>query len=667
MKFPSFIVAALGLQLAWLPMSTHAAQTDHDGGWAGNYSCSAVITNPSQLEFSNVTKLTIANGNANGEFIRNTKLGKEVENWTGSITNGNLNLVNAARREDGAIWTLRFNGSISGSDKISISGEMLGGTGQKVRDCKLAISLITPSQASLVGKAKIAEENQARQKLAIDSEKKRIVADKEALAAQTRKLEADRNAALKEQAQIAEINKLQIEQQAKLVAEKDEELAAQAQKIEEEKAAANKIQAEIAEKNRLLVEQQAKLVAEKESANNIQFLLFALSGLFVTGFVVYLAVRRNGTTDNKHKESTSATIEVQDDTNVAQEVKAQQEIQELSLREQVATLQKEKDALIAKEQVAALEAQKEAALYQSKIEKLEQERLTAIAIDNKDREKTSEALRISSADARISIPLTANQTQTEQALTDKLKAKEKQAEIQTNYSFNESKEKLFNFAKNVKDSSIKVSEDLRSDETKSKIKDFANQAQSFASEKTKELKDELNKINEARKATANEAKDFQSTSKIEKSKTVALSFWSKLTAKQKGIFISIPLIITISIGMITENNDSKSIGPVSDSSKKNIEYALKKAKMTRDELQNKVVEQLKDDVFDPASMQYKNAYFYYSVNSSNGHLQVGFCGKFNAKNRMGGYVPFEDFSYYIDVDESPMSKKLIPGYGCPYN
>ena len=113
-------------------------------------------------------------------------------------------------------------------------------------------------------------------------------------------------------------------------------------------------------------------------------------------------------------------------------------------------------------------------------------------------------------------------------------------------------------------------------------------------------------------------------------------------------------------------NDSKSNSTISNSSKNSIGNALKKAKMTRDELENLVVNQLKDDVNDPASMQYKDAYFYSSVNSSNGHLQVGFCGKFNAKNRMGGYVPFENFGYHIDVDESPMSKKLIPRYGgCP--
>ena len=92
------------------------------------------------------------------------------------------------------------------------------------------------------------------------------------------------------------------------------------------------------------------------------------------------------------------------------------------------------------------------------------------------------------------------------------------SETTKNDSFNDSKEKLFSFAKNVKDLSIKASTDLRSDETKAKIKDLANQAQTFASEKTKDLKDELNKINEARKATVNEAKDFESTSKLETSK-----------------------------------------------------------------------------------------------------------------------------------------------------
>ena len=130
------------------------------------------------------------------------------------------------------------------------------------------------------------------------------------------------------------------------------------------------------------------------------------------------------------------------------------------------------------------------------------------------------------------------------------------SETTKNDSLKETKEKLFNFAKNVKDLTIKVSEDLKSDETKAKIKDFANQAQSFASEKTKDLKDELNKINEARKETANEAKDFESTSKIEKSKTVALSFWSKLTAKQKGILVCIPLIIAVCFSIFYEKPDN---------------------------------------------------------------------------------------------------------------
>lgn len=127
------------------------------------------------------------------------------------------------------------------------------------------------------------------------------------------------------------------------------------------------------------------------------------------------------------------------------------------------------------------------------------------------------------------------------------------SETAKNDSFNDSKEKLFNFAKNLKDLSIKASADLRSEETKAKIKDFANQAQSFATEKTKDLKEELGKINEARKATANEAKDFESNSKLETSKVVALSFWSKLTTKQKTIFIGLPLVLFVFLMALSGN------------------------------------------------------------------------------------------------------------------
>jgi hypothetical protein len=139
------------------------------------------------------------------------------------------------------------------------------------------------------------------------------------------------------------------------------------------------------------------------------------------------------------------------------------------------------------------------------------------------------------------------------------------SETTKNDSFNDSKEKLFNFAKNLKELSIKASEDLRSDETKAKIKDFANQAQSFASEKTKDLKEEFEKINEARKATANEAKDFESTSKIENSKVIAQSFWSKLSSKQKGLFIGFPLFLFVCFMAIFEKSNSAFVGKDSNS------------------------------------------------------------------------------------------------------
>jgi DNA repair exonuclease SbcCD ATPase subunit len=560
MKPQSFIVAALALLLAWFPVSSFAAATDYDGGWAGTYSCGAVITDPSRPEFSNETKLTIANGSANGEFSRNTKLGKETENWTGSISNGNLNLSNAARREDGATWTLRFNGSVSGSDKISISGEMLGRTGQKVRDCKLVISLTAPSQASLVGKAKTAEENQARQKLATDSEKKRIAADKEVLAAQTRKFEADKTAALREQAQIAEANKLQIEQQAKIVAEKEAELAAEAKKIEDEKAAASEAQAQIAEKERLLIEQQAKLIAEKEeaareSSNNTQLLLFALAGLLVTGFVIFLAVRRKGAADNnKQKEPTAAAVEVKDDTNLAQQVKAENERQELALREQVATLEKEKNALIDKERVAALEAQKETAQYQAKIEKLEQERLSAIDKDKKEREKTSEALRIASAEARISIPLVTPQSPTEKVNSEELKSTSSFC-MQCGTKLEDKATACSSCGNPVPFTSSLISKKLV-DDAKNKLQNLSTQLQGAVVKAAGDITQEAKKINEARIQAAEQSNFKEAENKRTALVNASLSFWSNLSSKQKGFFIGIPLFFIVCLMAIFENKFS---------------------------------------------------------------------------------------------------------------
>lgn len=131
-------------------------------------------------------------------------------------------------------------------------------------------------------------------------------------------------------------------------------------------------------------------------------------------------------------------------------------------------------------------------------------------------------------------------------------------------SLNEAKDKLFNFAKNIKDVSIKVSQDLKSDETKEKIKNFTNQAHSFASEKAKNVKDDFNKINEARKATAIEVNDIDSKSKIESTKNFTLSFWSKLTGKQRGILIGSFAILIL---LITQIGDD-----ISSDAKKTADY-----------------------------------------------------------------------------------------------
>lgn len=599
MKISSSLLAAIALPLAWFPYSTLAAPADYDGGWTGTYSCGAVLTDPSRPEFSNETKLSVANGRVSGEFTRNTKLGKEVENWTGSIDSAKLNFSNSVQREDGATWSLRFSGSISGNDKFSIGGEMLARTGQKVRDCKLAISLISPSQASLAGKAKIAEENQARQKQTIDSEKKQVAADKESLAAQTRKLEADRAAALKEQAQIAvsnkllvdqqakliadkeqalaaqarkvvadkavalkeqeEIaatNKLAVEQQAKLVAEKEVELAAQAQKVEEDKKAASEAQAQIAEKNRLLIEQQAKLVAEKEeaakeSSNNTQLLLFALVGLLVTGFVIFLAIRRKGAANNKQKEPTAVAVKIEEDTNVAQQVKAEKGRQELALREQVATLEKEKNALIERERVAALEAQKEAALYQAKIEKLEQERLSAIDKDKKEREKTSEALRIASAEARISIPLATPQSPTEKEKLEDSKSTSSFC-MQCGTKLEDKATACSSCSNPVPFTSSLISKKLV-DDAKNKLQNFSSQLQGAVVKAAGDITQEAKRINAARIQAAEQSNFKEAENKKTALLNAGLSFWSNLSSKQKGIFIGIPIFLFIGFMSIGES------------------------------------------------------------------------------------------------------------------
>lgn len=556
MKLPSFLVAAIALPLTWFPHSTLAAPTDFDGGWTGSYSCGAMLTDPSRPEFSNETKLSVSNGRVSGEFTRNTKRGKEVENWTGSIDNGKLNFSNSVQREDGATWSLRFSGSIFGNDKFSLGGEMLARTGQKVRDCKLSIALTAPSQSSLAGKAKIAEENQARQKQIIDSEKKKLAVNKEEPAAKTRNLEADRTAALKEQEEIAAANRLAVEQQVKLVAEREAELAAEAQKIEDEKAAASEAQAQIAEKQRLFVEQQSKLIAEKdeaarESSNNIQLLLFALGGLLVTGFIIFLAVRRKGAANNKQKEPSAAAVEVIDDTNLAQEAKAEKERQELALLEQVATLENEKKALIERERVAAIEAQKEAALYQAQIEKLEQERMTAIDIDKKEREKTSETLRIASAEARISIPLTSAQSPIEKEKLEDSKSTTSFC-MQCGTKLDDKATACSSCSNPVPFTTSLINKKLV-DDAKNKLQNFSSQLQGAVVKAAGNITQEAKKINEARIQASEQSNLKEAENKKTAFINAGLIFWSTLSGKQKGIFIGIPLFLFVCFMSIREN------------------------------------------------------------------------------------------------------------------
>ena len=110
---------------------------------------------------------------------------------------------------------------------------------------------------------------------------------------------------------------------------------------------------------------------------------------------------------------------------------------------------------------------------------------------------------------------------------------------------NDSKEKFLNFAKNVKDLTIKVSEDLKTDETRAKIRDFANQAQSFASEKTKDLKEELEKINEARIHATQQSNFKEAQNKKKAILNASLNFWLMLSSKQKGLVVGLPLLLLI--------------------------------------------------------------------------------------------------------------------------
>lgn len=119
---------------------------------------------------------------------------------------------------------------------------------------------------------------------------------------------------------------------------------------------------------------------------------------------------------------------------------------------------------------------------------------------------------------------------------------------------NDSKEKFLNFAKNVKDLSIKLSEDLKSDDTRTKIRDFANQAQSFASEKTKDLKEELEKINEARIHATEQSNFKEAQNKKKAILNASLNFWLMLSSKQKGLFVGLPLFLLIFCMAIFGNN-----------------------------------------------------------------------------------------------------------------
>ena len=115
---------------------------------------------------------------------------------------------------------------------------------------------------------------------------------------------------------------------------------------------------------------------------------------------------------------------------------------------------------------------------------------------------------------------------------------------------NDAKASFSDLVGKIKDATQKVSADLKSEDTQAKLKSFAEQAKTFATEKTKDLKEELGKINEARKETAMEASSLESRSNVEKTKVLASSFWSKLTSNQKIILVGmITLFIAVLMAM----------------------------------------------------------------------------------------------------------------------
>jgi len=85
----------------------------------------------------------------------------------------------------------------------------------------------------------------------------------------------------------------------------------------------------------------------------------------------------------------------------------------------------------------------------------------------------------------------------------------------------------------------------KAEKEKAKLINIASQVKDAASKATKDLKDEPEKINEARKATASETDELKSESKVDTTKAITQSFSSKSIWYKKGIWIVLILFSII--------------------------------------------------------------------------------------------------------------------------
>lgn len=123
-----------------------------DGDWIGSLKCGASIQNPDKAPaFTNPLKMTVSAGRA--KMMRDTEIVKE--SYRGSVSgNGQTSLAGSGQYKDPSktgTWSATANGQFT-DGQFRGKGEIIGGNGQKVRDCVVELAKVESQPIAQLGK-----------------------------------------------------------------------------------------------------------------------------------------------------------------------------------------------------------------------------------------------------------------------------------------------------------------------------------------------------------------------------------------------------------------------------------------------------------------------------------------------------------------------------------